>query len=103
MLVAAFALSFQSYIAQTHMHDDAIGAGSVPRHAAAPGKAPSEHGTAGCPLCQAIIHVGAFVASANVALYLPFAWVEAAPLAHVALRASITTAHDWRSRAPPQP
>jgi len=100
VFVAALAFALQSYIAQTHIHDGVPG--FAPRLATGQGKLPADRGQADCPLCQAVIHVGVFVAPASLVLILPFAWVKTDLLVFTARAASAAAAHDWRSRAPPR-
>jgi hypothetical protein len=103
LLLLAFAL--QSYLTQTHIHrtsdisrQNCISACIV--HA--PHQS-SPFGEAGdCPLCQAIVHAGAFFAPAVLAVFVPHLWAESA------LPTAITGAHHFASarsglsRAPPR-
>jgi hypothetical protein len=105
ILVLAFGL--QSYITQTHIHGSAASF-EVPAIGKVFGKTPApaapgerDDGSA-CPLCQAIVHAGAFFAPAAIALFLPVSWIE--PYIHVlapALSGSANAYH-WQSRAPPR-
>lgn len=104
--IALFAFALQSYITQTHIHDGSQGFGGIAKIAAtqppAHGKAPFHDSKTDCPLCQAVIHAGIFVAPATPLLHLPFTLVETvAPVFTLAV-ASNATAHDWQSRAPPR-
>ncbi len=100
VFVAVFAFALQSFIAQTHIHAEAL-AGTA-KVAATSGQAPIDHSQADCPFCQAVTHVGSVVASAAPLLRLPFSWVETAALVLTAVAMSGSTAHDWQSRAPPR-
>jgi hypothetical protein len=106
VFIAAFAFVLQSYIAQTHIHGMLAGfggaSGVTTQHAPGPEKAPFDHGSTDCPLCQAVIHAGAFVAPTAPVLHLPFMWTSAAAVAFTAFVVSAASAHDWQSRAPPR-
>jgi hypothetical protein len=106
VLVAAFAFVLQSYVVQTHIHGllARVGGavGVTTQHAPGAEKSPFDHGSADCPLCQAVIHAGAFVAPAAPLLHLPFTWTNAAAVVFTAVATSAASAHDWQSRAPPR-
>lgn len=106
VFIAAFGFVLQSYIAQTHFHGVFQGrdasAGIALSHAPSPDKSPFNHGSTDCPLCQAVIHAGAFVAPVAPVLLLPFTWINAAAIVFAASATSATSAHDWQSRAPPR-
>lgn len=102
VFIAVFAFALQSFVAQTHIHAESL-AGIVKIAATSTsGKAPVDHSQADCPFCQAVMHVGSVVASAPPLLRLPYSWVETAALVLTAATISGSTAHDWRSRAPPR-
>ena len=105
VFIAAFAFVLQSYIVQTHVHGVGFGAaaGISAQRAPEPDKTPADHGSTDCPLCQAVIHAGAFVAPSAPVLYLPFTWINAAAMIFTSFATAAATAHDWRSRAPPRP
>jgi hypothetical protein len=101
VLLAVLAFAFQSYVTQTHIHDDLPQAsGIVKSHAPLHGKAPLN--PASCPFCQSVALAGAFVSPANVLFHLPLAWVLSVAHVFTARAASGTIAHDWQSRAPPR-
>jgi hypothetical protein len=106
VFVVALALTLQAYIAQTHFHDALRSfsgtAGIADARSPAQSGTPSDHRSADCPLCQAVIHGGVFIAPATLLLNLPFLWVETFMPAFAAPDASIASAHDWQSRAPPR-
>lgn len=104
MFVAVLAFALQSYIAQTHIHDAWQAAGGIVRLATqpSPDKSPIDHNRADCPFCQAVLHVGAALASPAPLLTLPFVWVLTAPLIFTTRADSVSAAHDWKSRAPPR-
>ena len=102
VFIAVFAFALQSFVAQTHIHAESL-AGIVKIAATSTsGKAPVEHSQADCPFCQAVMHVGAVVASAPPLLRLPFTWVETSALVFAAVAITGADAHDWHSRAPPR-
>ncbi len=106
VLVVAFTLALQCYIAQTHIHslpqglDGAVKAAT--EQSPAPAKTPIDHGPMECPLCQAVMHAGAVVVSATPILNLPLAWVRTVRLTFTVRPSSDVTAHEWQSRAPPR-
>ena len=111
-LIALFlliAFSFQSYVAQTHIH----GAVSIDRQAAGylassivearhdPGL-PSDGDEANCLLCQAVAHAHAFSTPVLSALVLPVQPVlvlVASFSSQIAIVRFI--GHGWQQRAPP--
>jgi hypothetical protein len=103
VFLAAIGLLLQSYVTQTHIHFGPPDTGAVSQtvsDAGTPAKGPLDK-AAGCPLCQAIVHAGAFVAPSAPVVTLSFSWVRTARLAFAALPTLGDIAHDWRSRAPP--
>jgi type IV secretory pathway TrbL component len=104
VFVALFAFTLQSFIAQTHIHAESLAPGGVVNTAATSpsNKAPTDHSQADCPFCQAVVHVGSVVASAPPLLRLPFSWTATAAFVSAAVAISGSSAHDWRSRAPPR-
>jgi hypothetical protein len=105
VFAALLAFALQSYIAQTHIHDALQAAGAIIRQdapqAAQPAKAPFDHSRPDCPLCQAVIHLGAALTSPAPLLTLPFTSLETATLVFTAQTATVSIAHHWKSRAPP--
>ena len=102
VFVAVFAFALQSYIAQTHIHDAVLGGAAKIADTQSPGKAPVHDSQSDCPFCQAVVHSGAFVASAAPLLLLPFVWIKTIAPDFAARAAAHTGAHDWQSRAPPR-
>jgi hypothetical protein len=102
VFVAILTFALQSYVAQTHIHDAAFGGAAKITHTQSPVKAPAHDSQSDCPFCQAVLHAGAFIASATPSLFLPFVWVRTVALVLTARAASHTAAHDWQSRAPPR-
>lgn len=103
VFVAAIGLLLQSYAVQTHIHLGSQENGAIFRTAghASPQQSPLDK-AAECPLCQAVVHAGVFVAPSAPLIYLRFDWVTAERLVFVAPSAFGRVAHDWRSRAPPR-
>jgi hypothetical protein len=103
VFVAALAFALQAYITQTHNHDALQGGGIVKiATGQAPGKTAPHDRRADCPFCQAMIHAGAFVASAVPSLLLPFVWVQTTTPVFAPRLVAGALAHDWQSRAPPR-
>lgn len=114
-LFVFLAFSFQSYVTQTHIHfahEAAVNIfapieKSAPATKAAPGKHnpdkyPPADDPANCPICQEVMHTGAFVMPDFVALLLPSQPVSIVP-AVITLPAIIKTiSHGWQGRAPPR-
>jgi hypothetical protein len=115
-LFCLLAFSFQSYIAQTHIHvpgttDPGITATVSPKATVSAAdvkkqgerkKIPNNDDTANCPLCQTVLHAGAFLTPALLVLLLPdtLAVVGLTPV--VAPQHERAPAHAWHSRGPPQ-
>jgi hypothetical protein len=95
------AFSFQSYVAQTHIHD-AAPISSTFAKGAHHNKSPLGNTPVECPFCQAVAHSGIFFVPVGPLLFLSAQWIEMA-LPHLApgARADAAT-HSWRSRAPPR-
>lgn len=103
VLVVAFTMALQCYLAQTHIHSLPQGTVKIAtEHSSAPAKAPIDHSPMECPLCQAIVHAGAAVISATPTLALTLAWVETVRLTSTLRPSAGVTAHEWQSRAPPR-
>ena len=102
--VAAIGLFLQSYATQTHIHFESREIGGffqTAGHTPSSKQSPLDKAAA-CPLCQAIVHAGAFVVPSAPLVYLSFSWVAAARLTFAAPPASGPVAHGWQSRAPPR-
>lgn len=114
-LLVFLAFAFQSYVTQTHIHFPGERAVNIfapveKSGALAKLKLPSKHNPdkyppgddpANCPICQEVMHSGAFVMPDFVAMVLPSQPVSIVPLV-IALPAIIeTSSHAWQGRAPP--
>jgi hypothetical protein len=104
--VLLLAFTLQSFVTQTHIHwAPQASAGTtnvkVLESASRPDKSPIEN-TATCPFCQAVVHAGAFFASAAPLLHLPAVWAECTIPRLIATAVRASSAHGWQSRAPPQ-
>ena len=95
------AFTFQSYVAQTHIHDAAPASAALIKNLGH-NKSPVDNSPLDCPFCQAVAHAGTFFMPVAPLLFLSAQWIEmAAP--HLALSASTgAAAHSWQSRAPPR-
>jgi hypothetical protein len=102
LVVLAFTL--QSFVTETHIHrapQASAGFTNVKLESASrPDKSPIEN-IATCPFCQAIVHAGAFFASAAPLLDPPVIWADYAISRLIAAVLRSPTAHNWQSRAPP--
>lgn len=106
MLVLLLSVFFQSYVAQTHIHDAGrLFAQVTAATASAAGPdvpAPGDEDNANCLLCQAALHAGSFAAPAILAILLPamlfLGLAEALPSRPARI---LLASHGWRSRAPP--
>jgi hypothetical protein len=58
--------------------------------------------TADCPLCQAIVHAGAFFAPGPLVVFVPRLWIESVPLTVKLIAYRIAHSRDGLSRAPPR-
>lgn len=114
-LFCLLAFSFQSYIAQTHIHipgttDLGISAlVSAPAKISLDGKKQGEHGqlpangdSSNCPLCQTVLHAGTFLTPALLVLLLPDVQAGNDPAPTTILRRDGAPSHAWQSRGPPQ-
>ena len=102
-LVALFAFTVQSVVTQIHVHGAASGsAASVAIGKTPPGKLPPGGDQSNCPICQAIVHAGAFTAPVTAILPLPaFASFAITASVRIASVAQVSS-HSWNSRAPPR-
>jgi hypothetical protein len=114
MIFIAFA--FQSYVTQTHIHfpheaavdifapiekSAPLVTGALPGKQN-PDKYPPADDPANCPICQEVMHAGAFVMPDFVALLLPSQPISIVPIV-IALPAAIEAiSHAWQGRAPPR-
>jgi len=114
-LFCLLAFSLQSYIAQTHIHtpgttDPGISAlvsshGPVSADVKKQGdhkKIPANDDSANCPLCQAVLHAGAFLTPALLVLLMPDARAAIGPVLVVVPHREGAPSHAWHSRGPPQ-
>lgn len=102
-LIAALVLlafTIQSYVAQTHFHDTAVGTAPVSQNVGH-GKVPVDDNPLTCPFCQAVAHAGSFYLPMAPALFLSVQWVEMSAPHFLLHDSSGAAAHSWQSRAPP--
>jgi hypothetical protein len=106
-LLTLFAFTAQTVVTQTHIHAGAhagavTGAAlaAIPR-APLPDKAPSGDDSANCPICQGLLHAGAYVTPSTVAVLTlsVTTFVNIVALEVIALEQA--NSHAWKSRAPP--
>jgi len=98
------AFYFFSYVTQTHIHIPAlerVAESKVP-DSGGHHKRPIEDDTAHCPLCQAAVNSGSFVAAIAPALPVPLVLSPAEFLPVSFVLGGMTRSHGWKSRAPPR-
>ena len=93
------AFSFQSYLAQTHIHETAA-ATALTYH---PGhnEAPVDNSPLDCPFCQAVAHATSFLMPGALLPFLAPEWVKTATLHNLLAGTGTATRYNWQSRAPP--
>lgn len=103
LLLLAFA--FQSYLTQTHIHGTAEASpqACVSKCIAHTplSQSPFDKAT-NCPLCQAIVHAGAFFVPAVLTFFVPYLWIESVFPATKPVPYRIKQARYGLSRAPPR-
>jgi hypothetical protein len=97
-VLLALAFTFQSYVAQTHIHQAAFAASSKDQGR---NKSPVDNSPLTCPFCQAIAHEGLFYLPQAMLPFLEPQGVEAAKSYFVLPNNGAAHDHNWRSRAPP--
>ena len=106
LLVALLALTWQSFIVQTHLHASPDGfATELTGNVASPAQLESGHSApdapSPCPICQEIAHAGSYLVPSEPGFHLPpsvVAWYIVSPSLTIAPR---QRSHAWQSRAPP--
>jgi hypothetical protein len=113
-LFCLLAFSFQSYIAQTHIHIPGRADPGISALASSPAKISlnaAKQGKRGqlpinsdtnCPLCQTVLHAGFFLTPALLVLLLPDTQAGNGPAPVVASHRDGAPSHGWQSRGPPQ-
>jgi hypothetical protein len=100
-LFALLAFALQGYVTQTHIHLThamSVTLGVPAEHE----KYPSKDDPSNCPLCQEILHAGAFVTPSAAALLLPTFTVSTIALVIDTPIAITVLSHSWQGRAPPR-
>lgn len=100
------ALTWQSFVTQTHVHPDRIRSAQTQSIASNGGNgdrpSPADS-TDSCPICREAASAGHVLLPAPVALVAPLA-AAFFVIAATAIRLSLTLrSHVWQSRAPPEP
>jgi hypothetical protein len=114
-LFCLLAFSFQSYIAQTHIHipgttDPGISALTSSLAKISPdakkqsdrNRLPANSDTSNCPLCQTVLHAGFFLTPALLVLLLPDTQAGNGPAPVAVSHHDGAPSHAWQSRGPPQ-
>jgi hypothetical protein len=103
-LIAALlllAFSFQSYVAQTHIHDIVAKTPTALVQHSGHNRAPLQNSPLDCSFCQMLTHAGSTLMP-DAALLVPARQWIAMVAPHYLLAGTGTTAnHSWQSRAPP--
>jgi hypothetical protein len=117
LLFALTAFALQGYVTQTHIHfaPGSFGAmlsdtgkivpvaqsaekdGTLPRD-----KWPANDDPANCPICQEMIHSGAFVTPTVAALALPTEVFSVIAIVIDVPQFTSAVSHSWRGRGPPR-
>jgi hypothetical protein len=103
-LIAALVLlafSFQSYLAQTHIHETAATTSAALIHHPGPNKSPVDNSPLDCPFCQAVAHATGFLVPGALLPFLAPGWVKITTLHNLLADKGTATRHSWQSRAPP--
>jgi hypothetical protein len=100
-VLVMLAFTFQSYVAQTHIHETAPAASAALIKNLGHSKSPVDNSPLDCPFCQAVAHDGLFFTPGAPILFLVTQWVEMAAPHFVIADHSADANHNWRSRAPP--
>ena len=103
-LIAALlllAFGFQSYLAQTHIHDTAAKTPAALVQYSGHNRAPVQNSPLDCSFCQMLTQVGSTMMP-DVALLVPaMQWTMMALPRYLLASAGTTANHPWQSRAPP--
>jgi hypothetical protein len=108
-IVGLLAFTFQSYVAQTHMHPAgqrvlALTSETGEAKSTAlnkPDKFPANQDPSNCPICQEILHSGSFVTPSAIAALPPALSVSIVVVRLETAIAPAAVSHSWRGRAPP--
>lgn len=109
LALTVFAFLLQSFVTQTHIHNDfLIAPATGSTQAALPDQDGTKHQPTApddekhCPFCQEMVHAGAYLTPAPAVFVLPSYSVIAGPVAYVARAYVDVASHFWRGRGPPQ-
>ncbi|HWC62510.1 MAG TPA: hypothetical protein VG501_02730 [Rhizomicrobium sp.] len=100
-ILVMLAFTFQSFVAQTHIHESAPPASIQLIKDLGHNKSPVDNSPLDCPFCQAVAHDGLFFVPDAPVLFLVAQWVEMAAPHFFLADHSADPNHNWRSRAPP--
>jgi hypothetical protein len=99
LLVLAF--GFQSYVAQTHIHDVTAKTPAALVQHSGPNRAPVQNSPLDCSFCQMLSHAGSTLMP-DAALLVPAPqWIAMAAPYYLLAGTGTTANHSWQSRAPP--
>lgn len=113
-LFCLLAFSFQSYIAQTHIHIPGTTDAGISALASSPAKISLNaakqdkrsplpiNSDTNCPLCQTVLHAGFFLTPGLLVLLLPDTQAGNDPAPIAVSHHDGAPSHAWQSRGPPQ-
>jgi hypothetical protein len=99
LLLLAF--GFQSYIAQTHIHDIAAKTPAAVVHQSGHDKSPLQNSPLDCSFCQMLSHAGSILMPDAAFLVPAPHWMKMTAPHYLRAGAGTTANHYWQSRAPP--
>lgn len=100
-VLVLLAFSFQSYLAQTHIHEPATTVSHALIFQPGHNKAPASNTPLDCPFCQAVAHASNFLLPGVLLLFLVSGVVEPVVWRDLLADKGAITRHNWQSRAPP--
>ena len=95
------AFSFQSYLAQTHIHETAAATSAAQIYHPGQNKSPVDNSPLDCPFCQALAHATSFLMPGALLLFLAPQWVKTTTSHTLFFDKGTATKYNWQSRAPP--
>ncbi len=107
VVAALLAFTWQSFVAQTHMHPvqgaSQVGSGAAFVTALDTSGNNAPDLPANCPICQEIAHADFYLPPAPITLDVPDRTPDWQPASAPLVSALRQRSHAWRSRAPPTP
>jgi hypothetical protein len=107
-VVGLLAFTFQSYVAQTHIHRvGQIVLASIATNDAEKtvlnkkDRLPANQEPSNCPICQELLHSGSFITPRAIAALPPALSISVVLVRLETTIAPAAVSHSWRGRAPP--